>query len=123
MPILYPLAQGGDLWDKKPYYFFSVAWRYCLPLACRHYASFAGYLTLRRPHVRHATWVEPAHQERPGFTNAVRRTRGLGIMLAKQDGRQGALRALILITHLVNEIEQAEPHGIAVQRKQNPEQF
>jgi DNA-binding beta-propeller fold protein YncE len=67
------------------------------------------FVTLRGPN--------PLTGNAPGFNNAAGSTPGLGIMLVKQNGRQGELRALIPITHPVNGVEQADPHGIAVRRK------
>jgi DNA-binding beta-propeller fold protein YncE len=67
------------------------------------------FVTLRGPN--------PLTGNAPGINNAAGSTPGLGIMQVKQGGRQGELRALIPITHLVNVIELADPHGIAVRRK------
>jgi hypothetical protein len=76
------------------------------------HSSLAGdliFVTLRGPN--------PLTGNAPGINNAAGSTPGLGIMQVKQGGRQGELRALIPITHLVDGIEQADPHGVAVRRK------
>ncbi|HET9223555.1 MAG TPA: hypothetical protein VFO07_13670 [Roseiflexaceae bacterium] len=67
------------------------------------------FVTLRGPN--------PLTGNAPGINNAAGSTPGLGIMLVKQGGRQGELRALIPITHPVNGVELADPHGVAVRRK------
>lgn len=52
----------------------------------------------------------------PDVNNAVGSTPGLGILRIEGNGRRGQLVAVIPITHLVNGVEQADPHGLAVRR-------
>lgn len=53
----------------------------------------------------------------PDVNNAVGSTPGLGLVRVMGNGRDGDLRAIIPITHIVNGIEAADPHGLAVRRK------
>ena len=49
--------------------------------------------------------------------NAVGATPGLGIVRVEQGGRSGVLQAIAPISHIVNGVERADPHGIAVRVK------
>ncbi len=51
-----------------------------------------------------------------GVGNAVGATPGLGIMRVTESGRTGVLQAIAPISHVVNSIERADPHGIAVRQ-------
>ena len=53
----------------------------------------------------------------PGVNNAVGGTPGLGIMKVGEGGRQGTFRAVVPVTHIVNGVELADPHAIAVRVK------
>ena len=53
----------------------------------------------------------------PGINNAVGSTPGLGIVRVEQGGRHGVLQAIVPITNVVNGVELADPHGIAVRVK------
>jgi sugar lactone lactonase YvrE len=53
----------------------------------------------------------------PGTNNAVGATPGLGIVKVKQGGRGGSLDAIVRISHVVDGVERADPHGIAVRVK------
>ncbi len=53
----------------------------------------------------------------PGVNNAVGSTPGLGIVRVKQGGREGVFEALVPISHVVDGVERADPHGIAVRVK------
>jgi DNA-binding beta-propeller fold protein YncE len=44
-------------------------------------------------------------------------TPGLGIVRVMQDGERGALQAIAPISHLVDGVERADPHGLRVRRK------
>lgn len=50
----------------------------------------------------------------PGVNNAVGTTPGVGVVRIKRDGRSGVLRAIAPITHVVDGVERADPHGLAV---------
>ncbi|HWC75895.1 MAG TPA: hypothetical protein VG778_00440 [Blastocatellia bacterium] len=50
----------------------------------------------------------------PGVNNAVGSTPGLGIVRVKGRGDRGKLAAVVPISHVVDGIERADPHGIAV---------
>ena len=52
-----------------------------------------------------------------GINNAVGSTPGLGIVKVKSGGASGKLKAVLPITHVVNGVERADPHGIAVRVK------
>jgi DNA-binding beta-propeller fold protein YncE len=52
-----------------------------------------------------------------GVNNAVGSTPGLGIVKVKSGGTSGKLKAVLPITHVVNGVERADPHGIAVRVK------
>jgi DNA-binding beta-propeller fold protein YncE len=49
--------------------------------------------------------------------NAVGSTPGLGVVRVEQDGRHGVFEAIAPISHLVDGVERADPHGIAVRVK------
>ena len=51
-----------------------------------------------------------------GVGNAVGATPGLGIMRVTESGRTGVLQAIAPISHVVNSVERADPHGIAVRQ-------
>jgi hypothetical protein len=53
----------------------------------------------------------------PGTNNAVGATPGLGIVKVKQGGRGGSVDAIVQISHVVDGVERADPHGIAVRVK------
>ena len=67
------------------------------------------YLSLRGPN--------PLTANVPGINNAVGSTPGVGIVRVTHNGRHGVLQAIAPITHIVNGVEQADPHGLAVRRK------
>ncbi len=52
-----------------------------------------------------------------GVNNAVGRTPGVGVVRVEQNGQGGVLQAIAPITHMVNGVERADPHGLAVRRK------
>jgi DNA-binding beta-propeller fold protein YncE len=51
-----------------------------------------------------------------GINNAAGSTPGLGIMRIHQDGRTGVLHRVVSLSRLVNGVEAADPHGLAVRR-------
>lgn len=53
----------------------------------------------------------------PAVNNAVGSTPGLGIVRVEQGGRDGVLEAIAPISHIVDGVERADPHGIAVRVK------
>jgi len=53
----------------------------------------------------------------PGVNNAVGSTPGLGIVRVEQNGKKGILQAIAPITHIVDGVERADPHGIKVRLK------
>jgi hypothetical protein len=53
----------------------------------------------------------------PGVNNAVGSTPGLGVVRVEQGGRHGVLEAIVPISNVVNGVELADPHGIAVRVK------
>jgi hypothetical protein len=53
----------------------------------------------------------------PGVNNAVGSTPGLGVVRVKGDGGQGKLEAVVPISRIVDGVERADPHGIAVRVK------
>jgi sugar lactone lactonase YvrE len=61
----------------------------------------------------------PLTANAPGVNNAVGATPGLGIVKVKQGGRHGVLDAIVPISHVVDGVERADPHGIAVRVKSN----
>jgi hypothetical protein len=52
-----------------------------------------------------------------GTNNAVGSTPGVGVVRVQLDGRRGALVAIAPITHVVNGVEQADPHSLTVRIK------
>lgn len=64
------------------------------------------FLTLRGPN--------PLTANVPGVNNAVGATPGLGIVRVEQGGRWGVLLAIAPITLVVEGVERADPHGLAV---------
>ena len=67
------------------------------------------FITLRGPN--------PLTGNVPGINNAVGATPGLGIIRVEQGGRLGVLQTIAPITHIVNGIETADPHGIMVRHR------
>jgi DNA-binding beta-propeller fold protein YncE len=53
----------------------------------------------------------------PGVDNAVGSTPGLGIVRVEGNGQGGVLQAIAPISHIVNDVERADPHGLAVRRQ------
>jgi hypothetical protein len=53
----------------------------------------------------------------PGVNNAVGSTPGLGVVRVKAGGRDGELEAIVPISRIVDGVERADPHGIAVRVK------
>jgi hypothetical protein len=53
----------------------------------------------------------------PGVNNAVGSRPGLGIVRVEQGGRHGVLEAIAPINHIVDGVQRADPHGIAVRVK------
>jgi DNA-binding beta-propeller fold protein YncE len=53
----------------------------------------------------------------PGVNNAVGSTPGLGVVRVEQGGRHGVLEAIVPISNIVNGVQLADPHGIAVRVK------
>jgi hypothetical protein len=52
-----------------------------------------------------------------GVNNAVGNTPGVGIVRVEKGGQHGVLAAVAPISHIVNGVEQADPHAMAVRRK------
>jgi hypothetical protein len=52
----------------------------------------------------------------PAVGNAVGNSPGLGILRVKRGGRTGTLQAVVPISHVVDGVERADPHAIAVRR-------
>jgi len=67
------------------------------------------FFTLRGPN--------PLTGNNPTFNNAAGSTPGLGIVRVEQDGRRGTFFARVPISHLVDGIERADPHGLRVLAK------
>jgi len=67
------------------------------------------FLTLRGPN--------PLTGNVAGVNNAVGSTPGLGIMRVEAAGARGVLQAVIPISHMVDGIERADPHALAVRVK------
>jgi hypothetical protein len=53
----------------------------------------------------------------PGINNAVGGTPGVGVVRVERGGQRGVLQAVAPISHVVNGVERADPHGLAVRRK------
>jgi DNA-binding beta-propeller fold protein YncE len=67
------------------------------------------FLTLRGPN--------PLTGNVAGVNNAVGSTPGLGIMRVEAAGARGVLQAVIPISHMVDGIERADPHALAIRVK------
>jgi hypothetical protein len=50
----------------------------------------------------------------PGVNNAVGSTPGVGVVRVEEDGRRGALVGVAPITHRIDGVERADPHGLKV---------
>ena len=50
----------------------------------------------------------------PGVSNAVGSTPGVGVISVMRNGSAGALQAIAPISHMVDGVERADPHGLAV---------
>jgi hypothetical protein len=64
------------------------------------------FMSLRGPN--------PLTGNNPAFNNAVGSTPGLGIIRVKEGGRRGKFFARIPISHIVDGVERADPHGLRV---------
>jgi hypothetical protein len=67
------------------------------------------YMTLRGPN--------PLTANVAGVNNAVGSTPGVGIIRVEANGRHGVFQALAPISRVINGVETADPHGIAVRRR------
>jgi hypothetical protein len=67
------------------------------------------YMTLRGPN--------PLTGNNPTFNNAVGNSPGLGILRVEEGGRAGTFVARAPISHVVNGVERADPHGLRVLKK------
>ena len=67
------------------------------------------FVTLRGPN--------PLTGNNPTFNNASGSTPGIGIIRVEQDGRRGTFFARVPISHVVDGIERADPHGLRVLTK------
>jgi hypothetical protein len=56
----------------------------------------------------------PLTANNPTFNNAVGSTPGLGIIRVQQGGRSGTFFARVPISHIVDGVERADPHGLRV---------
>lgn len=68
-----------------------------------------AYVTLRGPN--------PLTGNFAGVNNAAGSTPGLGIIRVTNSGRDGTLQAIAPVSHVVNGVERADPHGIGVRSK------
>lgn len=68
-----------------------------------------AYVTLRGPN--------PLTGNAPSVNNAVGSTPGLGIIRVTEGGRNGVLQAIAPISHNIDGVERADPHGIGVRMK------
>jgi hypothetical protein len=68
-----------------------------------------AYVTLRGPN--------PLTGNFSGVNNAVGTTPGLGIIRVTESGRNGVVQAIARISHIVDGVERADPHGIGVRSK------
>jgi len=66
------------------------------------------YVTFRGPN--------PLTGNVPAVGNAVGNSPGLGIVRVEKGGLTGTLQAVVRISHIVDGVERADPHGIAVRR-------
>jgi hypothetical protein len=64
------------------------------------------FATLRGPN--------PLTGNAPGVNNAVGSTPGVGVIRVLRNGRAGVLQAVAPISHLVDGVERADPHGFAI---------
>jgi hypothetical protein len=53
----------------------------------------------------------------PMIENAVGATPGVAVLRVKANGGHGELQSIVRISHVVDGIDRADPHGIAVRRK------
>jgi DNA-binding beta-propeller fold protein YncE len=53
----------------------------------------------------------------PGVDNAVGATPGVAVIRVKAAGARGVLQAIVRIGHVVDGVERADPHGIAIRRR------
>jgi hypothetical protein len=67
------------------------------------------FMTLRGPN--------PLSGNNPAFNNAAGSTPGLGIIRVEQGGRTGTFFARVSISHVVDGVERADPHGLRVLQK------
>jgi DNA-binding beta-propeller fold protein YncE len=67
-----------------------------------------AYVTFRGPN--------PLTGNNPAVNNAKGNTPGLGVLRISEGGRSGSLQTLVPINHIVDDIQRADPHGIAVRR-------
>ena len=68
-----------------------------------------GYATWRGPN--------PLTGNFPGVNNAKGSTSLLGIFRVTESGRNGYLEVIAPVSHLVDRVERADPHGIGVRSK------
>jgi hypothetical protein len=68
-----------------------------------------AYVSLRGPN--------PLTGNFAGVNNAVGATPGLGIIRVTEGGRNGVFQAIAPVSHQVNGVERADPHGIGVRSK------
>jgi DNA-binding beta-propeller fold protein YncE len=64
------------------------------------------FMSLRGPN--------PLTGNNPAFNNAVGSTPGVGVMLVEHGGRRGRFIARLPISHVVDGVERADPHGLRV---------
>lgn len=64
------------------------------------------YVSLRGPN--------PLTANVAGIDNAVGTSPGVGVLRVEQNGARGSLQAIARISHLVDGVERADPHGLAV---------
>src|SRR5688500_5999351 len=67
------------------------------------------FMTLRGPN--------PLTGNNPAFNNAAGNSPGLGIIRVEQGGMSGTFFARVPISHIVDGVERADPHGLRVLRK------
>jgi DNA-binding beta-propeller fold protein YncE len=75
-------------------------------------AGTRAYVSLRGPN--------PLTGNNPAVDNAKGSTPGLGILAVTDGGRNGRLIRIIPISHIVEGVERADPHGIAVRQVRRP---
>ena len=59
----------------------------------------------------------PLTANNPAFNNAVGNSPGLGIIRVEEGGKRGTFFARVPISHMVDGVERADPHGLRVLRK------